>query len=383
MSGGICHLCFEGSEHMKRDFQQNLQNSEIQEFIELFCQFMFNDSASTLDELCMQCWGKLDDFGQFCEKIRGIHGNLVEVTCATGINKLDEGADILEDEIEEHISTEETNIQLPMLAIESDLGDDGDPLARRLMMTPKVIKNLEEQLHFEAKVIYLSDMNFDRISRFLTQECGICKEPFESFDDCNEHYLTAHGRSAFWNCCNLLLETPYDLLDHIKYHESIDVFKCAACSKCFLNSNKLKYHIRRSHLPTDGPFDCSICDKECRSLRLLMNHHKNHIRIDCPHCKKHISAANYDQHVRTAHASQLPKKRKIKKGNETVYKKQRDDDKKEPSGSNKRLVQKDAPGRSLTISIEPNDNGMYECDICNMQFRQISLLFSHRNKVHV
>lgn len=93
------------------------------------------------------------------------------------------------------------------------------------ILAPSVIKKLEQQLHFEAKVLFISEMCFDRISRFIAPECSTCKQPFESFDDCYEHYLVSHGRSAFWNCCNLLLETPYDLLDHLKYHECIDVFK--------------------------------------------------------------------------------------------------------------------------------------------------------------
>ena len=97
----------------------------------------------------MQCWKTLNDFGQFCERIRGIHGNLVEVTStslATGINKLDESEELLEeDEIEEQISTEETDIVLPMLSIESDLGDDGDPLARRC----ELIDFLTEFFHFQ------------------------------------------------------------------------------------------------------------------------------------------------------------------------------------------------------------------------------------------
>lgn len=87
------------------------------------------------------------------------------------------------------------------------------------------MKKLEKQLQFDAKTISQSDMDFERISRFVSMECGTCKEEFESFDECNEHFLGVHGRSAFWNCCNLLLETPYDVLDHIRYHESIDVFK--------------------------------------------------------------------------------------------------------------------------------------------------------------
>lgn len=202
----------------------------------------------------MKCWLQLKNFGQFCEKIRGIHHNLIEVQ--TGINKYDENSEVLEDEIEEHIFTiEDTEeMKLPIFSIESDLGNDGDATSKRcecsflyvyfkhklfafnlnldfffitvkVALIPKIVERLEEQLSFEAKVVHLADMEFDRISRFIAPECGICKEPFESFDECHEHYLTSHGRSASWNCCNLLLETPYDVLDHLKYHESIDVFK--------------------------------------------------------------------------------------------------------------------------------------------------------------
>lgn len=45
MSGGICHLCFEGSVNMADNFQEKLQTTEIQEFVEVFCQFMFDVSA--------------------------------------------------------------------------------------------------------------------------------------------------------------------------------------------------------------------------------------------------------------------------------------------------------------------------------------------------
>lgn len=87
-------------------------------------------------------------------------------------------------------------------------------------------------------------------------------------------------------------------------------FRCAACHKCFLTSNKLKYHIRRTHLPADGSFFCSVCDKECKNLRLLLNHQKSHIQINCPHCKKYITASNYEHHVRTIHACVPTTKRK-------------------------------------------------------------------------
>lgn len=181
----------------------------------------------------------------------------------------------------------------------------------------------------------MNDVEFSRFDRFIPMECNTCNLQFDSFEDYNDHYLFKHQRSAVWNCCNLVLETPYDALDHLKYHESIDHFKwasfysfdlpiqfqlylinlfiyvrCAACYKCFLTTNKLKYHIRRTHLPVEGTFLCKICDKECKNLRLLLSHQRSHIRINCMHCNKHITASNYEHHVRTIHASIPTAKRK-------------------------------------------------------------------------
>lgn len=94
-------------------------------------------------------------------------------------------------------------------------------------MTPEITRKLQQQLQFKAKAISHSDMIFDRIARFVPMSCTICKNglKFHSIEEYNEHYLSIHGRSALYQCCNLQLETPYDLLDHIRYHESIDVFK--------------------------------------------------------------------------------------------------------------------------------------------------------------
>lgn len=92
-------------------------------------------------------------------------------------------------------------------------------------LTPQIIKRLEDQMNFEAQTVQTSDVDYDRIARFMAMECSICKEPFKSFSESHEHYIMNHNRSAYWTCCKLLLETPYDLLDHVKYHESIDVFQ--------------------------------------------------------------------------------------------------------------------------------------------------------------
>lgn len=94
------------------------------------------DSTCTFGEICLKCWQTLDQFSQFCDKIRGIHQNLIEVSCTTSTNKYEDHSDIatevLEDEIEEHIPMEEIDEkEVTMLAIESDLGDEGDGFVRR------------------------------------------------------------------------------------------------------------------------------------------------------------------------------------------------------------------------------------------------------------
>lgn len=88
-----------------------------------------------------------------------------------------------------------------------------------------VIAKLEGQLHFEPTTVDLAVVDFDRFARFIPMQCSECQLEFESFDEYHEHYVVQHNRSAVWNCCNLVLETPYDALDHLKYHESIDYFK--------------------------------------------------------------------------------------------------------------------------------------------------------------
>lgn len=81
----------------------------------------------------MKCWQTLNQFNQFCEKIKGIHQNLIEVSCTSGSGKgIDFEEELLEDEIEEIDSLESVvDNTLPMLSIESDLADEGDSFERR------------------------------------------------------------------------------------------------------------------------------------------------------------------------------------------------------------------------------------------------------------
>lgn len=90
------------------------------------------DSTCIFDEICLKCWQTLQDFSEYCEKIRSIHLNLVEETNSTGGQKVDEQTDIIElSEGGENVIESYEYTKTSLLNIESDLGDEGDSYSRR------------------------------------------------------------------------------------------------------------------------------------------------------------------------------------------------------------------------------------------------------------
>lgn len=45
MDDDLCHLCFESCAHMKYSFQNSAEHTNIQEFIDAFCQLVFQVST--------------------------------------------------------------------------------------------------------------------------------------------------------------------------------------------------------------------------------------------------------------------------------------------------------------------------------------------------
>lgn len=92
-------------------------------------------------------------------------------------------------------------------------------------MTVKVIKSLEKQLQFEEIRISFDDLEFGKVSRFVNTDCKLCGLKFQTFDEIHAHFLENHKCPATWVCCNVELESAYDIFDHVKYHESIDDYR--------------------------------------------------------------------------------------------------------------------------------------------------------------
>ena len=169
-------------------------------------------------------------------------------------------------------------------------------------ITPSMLEELERQLKTE-EVFQTEKVDYDKIKQFMELICQICSEPFVTFDESQKHFLDCHKRAAFWKCCNLQLETDYHILDHMKYHDDPEFYKCIVCQRCFMTSAKLRLHIRRAHLNQSNDFECTVCRKKFPSQRLFALHEKRHITLQCPHCNKIITAANYDKHIKFAHTT--------------------------------------------------------------------------------
>lgn len=92
-------------------------------------------------------------------------------------------------------------------------------------MTVNVIKALETQLQFEVIRISFDDLDFSKVSRFVNTDCKQCGTNFQTFDEIHAHFLEKHKCPATWVCCNIELESAYDIYDHVRYHESIDDFR--------------------------------------------------------------------------------------------------------------------------------------------------------------
>lgn len=84
----------------------------------------------------MKCWQTLQQFSQYCEKIRSIHHDLVDESNIIQTQKLDDDhTEILLEDIEEYDGIEqECESTVEVLEFDTDVGDDDcDTINRRNM----------------------------------------------------------------------------------------------------------------------------------------------------------------------------------------------------------------------------------------------------------
>lgn len=138
--------------------------------------------------------------------------------------------------------------------------------------------------------------------------CDICKDPLDSLLDAQNHYKDSHKQRGYLKCCNKKFSSAKMMLDHVKYHNDPDLYKCVECDKRFLDSYALSGHRDRMHIEdTAKPFICDKCPHRYASKGVLNAHRKKiHNRVvqqvECPQCGKTLSSTlSLTLHIRLTH----------------------------------------------------------------------------------
>uniref|UniRef100_A0A1I8PDS2 C2H2-type domain-containing protein n=1 Tax=Stomoxys calcitrans TaxID=35570 RepID=A0A1I8PDS2_STOCA len=134
-------------------------------------------------------------------------------------------------------------------------------------------------------------------------ECDICHHLVASYSQLKEHFSKSHASEiCYLMCCQLRLDSRYDILQHIDYHNAPQHLKCEVCCKAYRWVRTLRTHIKTIHIrkggdknaqdsseKLEGKYRCYKCSKDFASEKHLERHiqnvHKPKI-LECKFCEK-------------------------------------------------------------------------------------------------
>uniref|UniRef100_A0A1I8QB65 Uncharacterized protein n=1 Tax=Stomoxys calcitrans TaxID=35570 RepID=A0A1I8QB65_STOCA len=133
-------------------------------------------------------------------------------------------------------------------------------------------------------------------------ECEICHLQLSSYSQLKEHFSNNHATEGFYlMCCQLRLETRYDIDRHIRYHNAPQQLRCEACCKAFRSVKHLRIHQRGVHTSKgghknaidseklEGKHHCCRCSKDFATEKHLDIHNQNVHKpkiLECNFCEK-------------------------------------------------------------------------------------------------
>ncbi|XP_013103833.2 zinc finger protein 808 [Stomoxys calcitrans] len=133
-------------------------------------------------------------------------------------------------------------------------------------------------------------------------KCEICHRLVASYSQLKEHFSKNHApEGCYLMCCQLRLETRYDIDRHIRYHNAPQHLKCEACCKAFRIRAYLKHHQRKVHTSKgkdenakdtkklEGKYRCCNCSKTFGTHKQLAQHNRyvhKPKNFECKFCEK-------------------------------------------------------------------------------------------------
>ncbi|XP_059223050.1 uncharacterized protein LOC106084789 [Stomoxys calcitrans] len=139
-------------------------------------------------------------------------------------------------------------------------------------------------------------------------ECEICHHLLASYSQLEEHFSENHTSViCYLMCCQLRLETRYDIEKHIHYHNAPQHLKCEACCKVFRLLKYLRSHKRNVHTSKakdknakdsemlEEKYRCDKCPKAFATKKYLTKHQSDVHKpksFECEICGKSFSRQN-------------------------------------------------------------------------------------------
>lgn len=170
-------------------------------------------------------------------------------------------------------------------------------------------------------------------------------------------------------------------------------YQCTFCSKNYDRLTSALLHTVDNHIPVDGPFFCTICEKDCESQVQLRNHVKTHsgqFPYTCFLCNKAYSMRRYLKRHMVCHAN-FPRYRCAKCGSRYKSKDELEEHISthingapyECTQCSKVFNQKANYKRHLLSHLESEGQQLakYPCTVCDKRFHNNRTLVTHM-RVH-
>lgn len=144
------------------------------------------------------------------------------------------------------------------------------------------------KLTFVQKISFSTAKVLKRTGPYICDKCGL---HFSTRD-----YISAHFRSQqcvvmFCDLCPQYFGRKTFLLNHMRSdHLGVRLFNCKLCNY----RGSYKIGLRNHMLRHGSKTKCKICKKQVLHMRL---HLKNHVKVECPICKKLRTKKNLRRHI--------------------------------------------------------------------------------------
>ncbi|XP_071851395.1 uncharacterized protein [Apostichopus japonicus] len=136
--------------------------------------------------------------------------------------------------------------------------------------------------------------------------CHMCNEPFYKKYDLVNH-LKVHETEGLLECkfCRETWQTKEELEAHEQKHVNDKIYSCLICDKSFNCSSMLKRH-KNTHIPKD-PFPCKFCGRlfvRAHNLAIHEKIHEGDLPYQCKYCDKAFATESYLTIHEKAHTQQ-------------------------------------------------------------------------------